>query len=1130
MKKFVQHLFLLMKHTLHGIIIQTLLASSLFALNGNAQQSKNLREVRITLSFNNVTVQKSFEMLEDKSGFLFNYNSYEAAFKNKINGNYQAQSLYDILLDISRQAKVHFKQVNENITVTPIKKEKSDEDRIEVVMTETIPVTGQVISAEDGEGLPGVNVIVKGTSLGTVTDVEGKYTLDVPDENTVLVFSSVGYIQEEVLVGDQTIINITLVQDIKSLEEIVVVGYGTQKKVNLTGAVSSISSEDLDERPVANTANLLSGMAPGLQVTQASGTAGGDDPVITIRGIGTLNNSNPLVLVDGTESSMNDVIPSDIESISVLKDASAAAIYGSRAANGVILITTKRATEGLSMNYHGWVGVQGMAVRPEYVTDGALWMELMNEGWENGGQQPIFSQNQIDEYRNADDPLRNPNTDWFDVMAGDKAFMTFHSFTVSGGSETNRIRASFNYLNQDGIGLNNRQERYGLRINNENKLSKKITLGTNLYLRWSDIVPPIRTSAGNEALGLVNTPHMPIIQAPDGRWGGPQVDGIGDANNWVALASITDETIKEQHLQGQIYAGWDIFEDLRFDAKVALNLDNSRNNFFRGLLPTGGLWNFNTGLGGGSDRGEEARSSSETATLLTSFYTLTYNKTINDAHNFTVLGGYQLEQFRRERLNGSIFEFPSNSTPVLSAGLENPGVGQTIIEWSLQSMFGRLNYNFREKFLFEANIRFDGSSRFRDGLRWGVFPSFSGAWRISEEDFMQDISFLDDLKVRASWGQLGNQQIAEYPYQATYALNQNYSFGGNVALGIAQNAIANPDIQWETTTTYDIGVDVTTFGGRLNLTVDYFHRLTDGILIEQEIPLYLGWKDAPFENLAEVLNTGWEFTVSHRNRIGDFGYNVGANLTIQDNELTRYLSDIPFITGNEQAGEYVLQEGQPIYAIFGYRNIGVFQTQEQVDAAPFHRNETAPGDLIFEDLEADGVIDAQDREVIGNGIPRYLIGANFGFDYKNFDLSVILQGAYDVDVWTGVSEAFYPLSKGDRGQFHEVWLDRWTPENPSTEFHRLNTSYAFNALNSTFFVEDGSFLRIKNLQVGYNLPESAREPLKLQAARLYFSVENLHTFSAFSRKWGHDPERNARQFGLRIPNVRTMVFGVNVTF
>ena len=1151
--KLLRLIIMAIKLSTYGLILQIACLGVLFAHDSSAQY-KSARQTYVDFAIEDKTIGEIIKMIESDTGFSFYYVKSDFDNNQRITLRHSGKiSVADILLEISKASRLRFRQVNNNISISPISKReiKNGVDRLAVEVA-AIPVSGKVTSAEDGNGLPGVNILIKGTTLGTVTDVEGNYQLNVPDENAILVFSSVGFVQEEILVGTKTTINVALVPDIEALSEIVIVGYGEQKKANLTGAVSTISTDLLEERPASNMANLLAGLAPGLSATQVSGgIAGGDDPVIRLRGIGTLNNADPLILVDGTPASISDINPFDIESISILKDASAAAIYGSRAANGVILVTTKRASEGLQIDYQAFAGFQEAATRPDLVSDPVLWMELKNEGLSNGGQDVLFNQTVIDDYRAGlgTDPLRYPQTDWFEELVGGAAFMTSHTLTINGGSEKSSIRTSLNYFNQDGISLNNKLERYSLRINNENKLAKNFTFGTNLFVAWSEITPPIGESSdfvqqgdNFRNMGMQEMPLIPAIQAPDGRWGDAQVDGAGTITNWMALASVTDDHQRRQRAQGQLYAAWDIFDDLRLDARVALNYNNSLRDQFIGLIPTGTLWNFNTNTGAPNDRGESAFSRTNTSTLLTNYATLTYEKSFNSVHNFTVMAGQQLDQFRRERVQGSIQEFPSNSTTVLSAGLENPAVNQSIEKWALLSYFGRITYNFNEKYLIEANIRHDGSSRFREGLRWGTFPSFSAGWRVSEEFFLKGSSFIDELKLRGSWGQLGNQQINPYPYQATYSVNETYSFGGNVALGIAQTDIANPEIEWETTTTWNLGLDLTILEGKLNLTADYFNRLTDGILVRQVIPFYLGDKRAPFENLAEVSNKGFEIDMLHRNKIGGFSYQAGLNFTVQENEVTQYLSDIPFIE-SAPTGSYVLWEGAPIWAIYGYQNTGVFQTQDEIDNAPSYPVTPSPGDLIFADFdgrdedgeltgEADGAVTDADRTVIGNQIPKYLFGANMGIGYKNFDLSIILQGVFDVDTWTGVSSAFWPNDKDDRGQIHEIWTGRWTPENPSTELPRIVSGGAYdqNTLPSSFFVEDNSFLRVKNVTLGYNFPEHILENMNISNIRVYFSADNLLTFSEFTRKWGWDPEREPRQFDVRIPNVRTVVFGANVTF
>ncbi len=1128
------------------------LIAFLFQINANTYSQKK----RITLDMTQVSVEQVLTEIESLTEFKFFVDTKKVDIKRKVTIKERRQLISKVLEKLFSGTKVSFeffnkqiilKKGSERMTSPPVK--NTSQKNVQGVAQQTISGT---ITDQNGAPLPGADIVEKGTNNGVASDFDGEFNITVNGSSAVLVISYVGFNTTEIAVGNQTTLNIRLEPDVSNLDEVVVLGYAQQSRSNLIGAVSTISSDLLEERPVTNTTNLITGLAPGLSTTQTSGgIAGGSGPIIRLRGVGTLNNSNPLILVDGTPSSFDDINPTDIENISILKDASAAAIYGSRAANGVILITTKRAGVGLKVDFQTFSGFQQVGNRPDLINDPILWMELKNEARSNGSLPVLFSEEDIEDYRNGlgTDPIRYPSTDWFDVLVGDPAFMNSYTLIIDGGSETNRIRTSLNYLNQDGIGLNNSMERYNLRINNENRISKNFTVGTNVFVSVSDITPIVEGATngfgqqvGFRHMGMQNMPIIPAIQAPDGRWGDAQVDGAGTITNWVALGSVTQDQLTRHNVQGQLYAKWNIFDDLRFDARLAINYLSNQRDQFIGLIPTGTLWNFNTESGTPTDRGERAFSGTSTNRLLTSYYTLTYTKSINEKHNFSLLGGYQEDRSEAKQTTASIREFASNNTPVLSAGLEAPAVGQSLIRWGLLSYFGRFSYNYKEKYLLEANVRFDGSSRFREGKRWGSFPSFSAGWRISEENFLANSNFLSEFKLRASWGQLGNQQINAYPYQATYSVNETYSFGEQVVLGVAQTEIANPDIEWETTTTWNLGADLAFARGKVNLSVDYFNRETDGILVRQEIPDYLGDKTPPFENLAVVINKGIEFDVSYRDQIGDFSYQLGGNLTIQDNELTKYLSDVPFIS-NSSGVLTVLQEGQPINAFYGYQAIGIFQDEGQIASGPTYDQTPSPGDLIFADIngrnddgeltgEPDGQITEADRTIIGNQIPKYLIGANLSMGYKNFDLSVLVQGVIDVDTWTGLSGAFWPLEKEDRGQIHELWTNRWTPDNPSSELPRLvsNSAYSQNELPSSFFVEDNSYVRIRNITLGYNFPSDFLEKFAMSSLRLYTSGENLFTFSKFMDKWGWDPERGPQQFDVRIPNVRTFVFGVNVSF
>ncbi|MDN5202121.1 TonB-dependent receptor [Fulvivirgaceae bacterium BMA10] len=1122
------------KYAIFGIFLQCIFYSLILAGAGKAQKV-SVEDIRVSIEFNQLSIEKAFEKIEELTNFEFAYKRKVIDPGKRLTLRQSNISLGELLRNISRQASLRFKRVDETIYVG--RKEWSEKALTEELSENLVwdkEISGKVTD-EQGVGLPGVNVLAKGTTIGTVTDVNGNYRFNVSDETTVLVFSYVGYLAEEVEISGRSVVNISLSPDIETLSEIIVIGYGSQKKADLTGSVSNISTADLESRPVTNLSAALSGLAPGVQVTQGSGgRIGEDQATIRIRGIGTLNNSNPLVLVDGVSSSMNDIDPNDIANITVLKDAASAAIYGSRAANGVILITTKRGEEGkLTVNYNGYVGWQKATKKQEFVSDFATWMELANENRTNGGGAPLFTQAEIDEWRNSNDPLTHPNVDWYDLQIGGNAFVQSHSLSASGGSEKTTYRFSLGYLNQDGLQKPNGQKRYSVRANLESEIAKGFKLGTNLFYRWTDLNPSVNLSNG-DGVDFNIVPAIPDIKSPDGRWGGSQHSALGIVFNPYFNLELLDQNNRQQRFLGSIFADWEIIEGLKFKTNLSLNSNTALNRRFQ---KTGAAWNFREG---DIDREKVLNSASNEhrqTYLITNFYTLEYERNFGN-HNLKALGGYQYEIYREDKFRASVSEFPGNSLQVLDAGLSNPGVSGSASEWAIMSFFGRLNYAFKDRYLLEANVRTDGSSRFREGKKWGVFPSVSVGWRISEEDFLKDVSFLSDLKIRGSWGELGNQLIGNYPYQTTYSLNQNYSFGGTVVSGIAQNSLANQDITWETTTTTNIGLDAGFFDNRLEFTFEYFNRKTDGILYELPIPKFLGDKDEPTVNLAEVVNKGWETSVNYRSEISnDFRLNTGVHITKVDNEVTKFFGD------THAGGTFIIQEGQPFRAIRGYEAIGIFQSQDEIDDpnTPTHPGAVGPGDIRYkdqltEDTNGDGIPDAgdgeinsNDRVVIGNTIPKYLVGANLNVKYKNFDLGIILQGVLDVDTYAGGNFAFQAFNQNDRGLLSKQWLNRWTPENP-TNWPRLVESSAYDGNRdvSSFWVNDISYVRLKNVQLGYTVPHSILSKYGIEKMRVYASSDNLLTFTNWI--WDYDPERTQEARLPGLPNLTTFIFGLNVQF
>ncbi len=988
-------------------------------------------------------------------------------------------------------------------------------------------VTGVVTSSKDNQPIPGVNVIVRGTANGVTTDFDGNYTIMVLPKD-VLVFSYIGLRTQEIPVGNQTIINTVLEEDLASLDEVIVVGYGTQKKSDLTGAVADVEVNQLQSRAVTNISAGLSGLVSGVLVTQTSGGfAGNDTGTIRIRGIGTFNNSNPLVIVDGVQANINDIDPNDVESISVLKDAASAAIYGSRAANGVVLVTTKKGTLGSPfIEYTGYAGFQIVNRKLDYTSDSAIWMEAAN--LLSGGE--IFSKEEIQEWRdNPNDPLRYPNVNWYEEFVGRTAYLQNHSLSLSGGTAETQYRFAINYLDQTGIRPGNDFDRYGLRLNVQSEPLKGLNVSSNLFFRWSDI-----SNGSSNVLGVGWAPLMPNIQAPDGRFGDAQSSAVGSVFNYNATLANSSNTRREQRLLGDISVSYDILSGLKVTGRVALNFNNRLSNNFTGTFD---LWDFRRNvisrtINGVTNRRVSGREDQDY--LLTSNFFLNYNKVFGK-HDFELFGGFESLQFRSDFISAGIDNLLSDQVAVINAGLLNPRVGGSLVEWALNSYFGRLSYNYDGRYLLQANFRADGSSRFAPDNRWGYFPAFSAGWVISNEQFMAGIDALNFLKLRASWGKLGNNGIGNYAYQDVYDIGQNYSFDGTVVAGAAQNRLVDPTIRWETTISSDIALEAILFN-TVDFSFEYFHRETEDILTSLPIPSFLGDKSNPTVNLANMINQGFEVNLGYNGRIrDDFNYAISANFTQVENEVTDYFTDIK--TGS-------IQIGLPFNSFWGYEAIGLFTTQEQLDAAPTHHENTALGDIEIKDQltvdtdgdgipdQGDGEINTQDQVFLGSDIPRFTYGGIISLNYRNVDFGFIFQGILNRDLMTW-GESINPILLGDRGALHQRWVDEaWSESNPTGTLPRLNRD-GFDNLNGSrgrgnangYWVNDVSYFRVKNIQLGYSLPSSILNKVNLTRLRFYVSLDN--PFLITNEQWGVDPET---QSGNRIPNVSSYIMGLNIRF
>ncbi len=1085
-----------------NVLLLFLTTLGLLARNDGYGQSK-----RIDLTIADASIIDVFNEIEKLSEFKIFYKVDALDLNRKYSVNAKNTAVGDLLNDVLSDLDVSYELVDKIIVITP--------DRL----FQDIKVKGKITDI-NGNPVPGANIIVKGTNIGAVSDLDGNYEITVGSEDAVLEFSFVGYLTEEVPVEGRSVIDVTLIEDIKSLEEVVVVGYGTQKSRKVTGAISSVNISDIEGRPVTDVSQSLSGLAAGVQITQGSGQPGQDDALIRIRGIGTLNNANPLILVDGIASGMSGLDPNDIENITVLKDAASAAIYGSRAANGVILITTKKGKQGqASLSYHGYMGWQSPTRLMDLITDMSSHMELLNEAKTNLDRLPQFPQSEIDAYKANKDPILYPNTDWFDYYFGEPTPVTNHNISANGGNDLLLYNLSIGYLNQDGLEGETSKERYNLRLNTEVKLTNRLKAGTNFYGYWQtlkgnpNVMNIIKDGAGSPGV-------LPVH--PDGRFGGPQVEGEGFVGNPAATLAAQDQTRNSQFFLGKLYAEYEFFDGLTLQTNAALKFNNFK---YKGISEPFILWNFRTD--------EIARESNQTVIslgesndfdkTLTSYTTLNYQKSFGD-HFLNVLAGHSIETFESENFSASIKDLFSTTTSVIDAGTLEPNVGGNFTEWALISYFGRINYDFMEKYLFEANLRYDGSSRFAEGNRWGTFPSFSLGWRVSEEEFFPTLAFVSDFKIRGSWGQLGNQNIGNYPYQAVYSLAPKYSFGGQLQTGAAQTVLANQNIKWETTTTTDIGFDLNLFENRFQGSFDWFNRVTNDILVTLPIAKTYGDKAPPVQNIAQVDNKGWELVLSYRQKLGDFSFGIGTNITQVENEVVKFKGEVPSISG-----VFLIQEGYPIHSIYAYNAVGIFQTEDEVaEWARQDANTTAPGDLKYEDFDGNEVINGDDRQVVGNTVPKYYYGFNLDFGWKGFDVAALFQGIADVDRYL-TGQFVHPFATNDRTLTPTRWLDRWTPDNPDASMPRviIGGDYGWNYAGSTFWMEDGSFLRLKNLQLGYTLPSNISQRVGLDNVRVYGNGQNLLTFTDYT---GYDPETTQTGQFVGYPNTKIVSVGLQVKF
>ncbi len=1112
---FPSKIFLIMKLIVFIICFS---AFSVFAANSYSQSKK------LTLNMNNTSIKKVLNKIEDNSEFFFLYNNGLVDVEKRVNINVDNKKISDILDLLFKGQDVEFQVMDRQIIISP-------RDINSAINSKQGKITGKV-TEKSGASLPGVTVFIKGTTQGTVTDIDGVYTISAnPDD--ILVFSFVGMKTQEITVGNQTSINVTMQVDAIGLEEVIAIGYGYQKKSDLTGAVVSVSSEDLTlGGTVSNAAQAIQGKTAGVLVTQNSKAPGGSISV-RVRGSNSISSSNePLYVVDGFPTSNGaDINPNDIESMQILKDASATAIYGARGANGVILITTKRGKTGENqISYNGYAGTQKV-VNPFDMLNGKQYMLLANdlyreiEGQENQ-EYAVYTKSQLES---------DVNTDWIEETTR-RGIVQDHNIQFKGGSEKTKVLSSLGYFSQKGVMKNTDFSRISGRLNIDQTINDYIQAGATIFAQRENSNFQLYDGnilQSNVLLGVLTyDPTVPAYNA-DGTYGRPP-GGRGD-NPLANLMERTNDMTKDK-MNGNMFLVVKPTKDLTARINGGVELVH---RFDGKYLPR-------STYQGSIDNGVANRKEFSSTHMLFDA-TLTYLKDFNEDHSLNVMAGYSYEKYSYQ---GESIGVKGFSTDLLS--YHNVGAASTITgvssykkESLLASFFGRFNYTFKNKYLLTFTLRADGSSRFGSENRWGTFPSGSVAWRLGQEDFIKDLNVFSNLKFRIGYGKTGNDQVGEY---ASLALmrNTHLTFDGatnTAGTHLNPNTPENPTLKWETTSQFNSGLDMGFFDSRLSVSIDAYYKKTSDLLIRKNLPTYSGFFIVQ-SNVGEIENKGFELELNSINTTGEFKWETNFNFAINRNKVLSLGGESEiYITSSKPVGNVseeqyaVIREGEPLGSLFGYIYEGVLQQGENYAPQP----NAKPGDPKYRDISGpegvpDGQITSDDRAIIGSAQPDFIFGLTNTFTYKNFDMSIFFHGSVGNDVlnmnrmnleWKRTTDA----------------LNRWTPSNTDTDLPRNGFYYAqYGGYTNSHFVEDATFVRLKNITLGYTIPSKFKF---LSSLRVYVVAENLFTLTNYT---GWDPEVDTKGYevttrgnvqnanagaGLDFnsyPSMKSFTVGLNVTF
>lgn len=1073
------------------------------------------QEMKVSIAKSNLTLGELINKIEEQSNFLFVYNSGDIDLATKILISKQEDTIKGVLSEALSQVNLNYVIEGNNVVI------KKSEIKQQIAKQ----LVNGIVLDESGNPIIGASIQLKEEKTGTITNLGGEFSVEANRGQTLIV-SYLGFISQEVKIGTQKTYRVFLVEDTKKLEEIVVVGYATQKKINLSGSVASINLADLSEtRPITNITQGLQGQLAGLSIEQTSGLPGAESMNILIRGRGTLNNAAPLVLIDGIVGSLSDISPNDVESVSILKDAASAAIYGSRAANGVILVTTKQGSkEKIDVNYTSYVGFQQPTIGIDVVDNYPLYMETLNKAQARAGLPILFEESIIQEWREMSglDEIY-ANTNWYNEVFR-PAFIQEHSIQTKGGTEQTDFLFSLSYQDNGGIMPETDYQKYSFRVNLGAKVSPFIKTGINVN-GYHSISQNNEASTISNYIGYIsNSSPGTLPVSSDGRFGSEWAPGGNlSANNIFASFADLDRKAWLTYISVKPTITVEITPNITWHTTFAAMF---RNGFYKTKENAVNMYNLKTNevvRTVGSARPTLIDVNSRAKRFVGDSY---FNWAIPlKSHNLNFILGYNQEYEEESDNADTAFDMISSETDVMDATTTGNKPTGGFSNRALLSFFGRVNYDYKSRYIFEANLRFDGSSKFARGHRWGYFPSFSAAWRISEESFMES-SNIDNLKLRLSWGRLGNNRSGDYATQSLY-VNSNAVLNGSVVSGLAPGSMSNEDLTWESTTMTNIGLDFNFLSNRISVEADVFNKQTDGILIQLPVPGVLGGLTAPYQNAAIVTNKGVELTLGWNDKINqNFHYGATLNYTFVRNKVNKYRGNVA-----TYSNQRILREGLKIYPYY-VREVECIATQEKIDEMladgyVFYPSTPQPGDFIYKDQQEPGesgykIINDDDRVVKGNSTPEHSLGLSLYANWKGFSFSALLQGVTGINRY--LNGTWYTNVLKNGSQINKKFLDAWTEDNLDSKIPAITTNDGGrNTVDNDFWLQDASYLRLKNIQIGYTIPSKITNKLSIDRLRIYTSLENLITLTSYE---GLDPEQGGTG---NYPILQRFVCGVSIT-